>query len=112
MIFFQICPSYSISKKTLSKKLKDMTKWIKEAKSIYPLKELWKTFQSKMRGHIQYYGVSFNAKRMSTFVHKSKEIFFKWINRRSQRKSFSWNKFLLFEKGNPLPPIQIVHRLF
>ena len=97
---------------TLSKKLKDVSEWIKKDRCRYRLKELWKTFQSKMRGHIQYYGVSFNFKGMNAFVWKSKEIFFKWINRRSQRKSFSWEKFSLFEKRNPLPAIRIVQRLF
>lgn len=36
----------------------------------------------------------------------------KWLNRRSQRKSFNWEKFTLFIDRYPLPKIKIVHRLF
>jgi hypothetical protein len=98
--------------KTLSKKLKDFTTWCKENRGRYRLKELWKTFQSKVRGHVQYYGISHNMERLQIFIHNTKKIFFKWINRRSQRKSFDWVKFNLFMELNPLPKPKIVHRLF
>ena len=98
--------------KTLSKKLKDFTTWCKENRCKYRLKELWKTFQSKVRGHIQYYGVSHNMERLQRFIHTTELIFFKWINRRSQKKSFNWVKFKLFMELHPLPKPRIVHRLF
>ena len=40
------------------------------------------------------------------------DIAYKWLNRRSQRKSFNWEKFILFIERNPLPKTRIVHRLF
>ncbi len=74
--------------------------------------EIWKTFCSKLRGHVQYYGVSFNFKMVAKFLNEARKIIFKWLNRRSQRKSFDWNKFSRFVTKNPLPRAKIVHRLF
>jgi RNA-directed DNA polymerase len=98
--------------KTVTAKLNKVTEWIKQIRNEKPLKEIWKTFTAKLRGHVQYYGVSHNAEAVGDFLYQAKRIFFKWINRRSQRKSFNWEKFNLFLKDNPLPAVKIVHRLF
>ena len=74
--------------------------------------KIWATFGAKLRGHIQYYGVSHNIRGVEKFVKESIRIAYKWLNRRSQRKSFNWEKFELFMKAHPLPPIRIAHRLF
>ena len=61
---------------------------------------------------MQYYGVSFNSKEVETFIWKAERIVFKWLNRRSQRKSFTWDKYMLFIKKYPLPKAKVCHRLF
>lgn len=60
------------------------------------MKKLWFRFISKQRGYIKYFAVSLNTLMMSNFIYKPIHIFFKWMNRRSQKKSFNWNKFCLF----------------
>lgn len=100
------------AKKTFANKLKEISKWCMENRNKYRLTYLWKTFQSKIRGHINYYGISHNFDNVNIFVWKAKKIFFKWINRRSQRRSFNWEKFNLFMKVKPLPKTTIIHRLF
>lgn len=100
------------AKKTFASKLKEITRWCKENKNKYRLAYLWKIFQSKIRGHINYYGVSHNFASINAFVEKANVIFFKWMNRRSQKKSFTWEKFVLFVKAKPLQKIVIAHRLF
>ena len=77
-----------------------------------PLKMIWKTSQSKLRGHIQYYYVSFNQDKVEQFIYMATKIVFVWLNRRSQRKSFTWEKFALFIAANPLPTTRIVHKMF
>ena len=64
---------------------------------------IWKIFQSKIRGHIQYYGVSFNTDKVKEFIAQATKILFKWLNRRSQKRSFNWDKFQKFMEKNPLP---------
>jgi group II intron reverse transcriptase/maturase len=98
--------------KVFSAKLKAITEWCKKNRNRFRLRYLWKIFQAKIRGHVQYYGVSHNYVRVKTFIYEARRIFFKWINRRSQRKSFDWEKFDKFEKSFPLPKAKIVHHLF
>lgn len=100
------------SGKTLKKKLVKVEEWCKENRNKIPLKELWSTFCSKLRGHAQYYGVSFNSNKMQVFFSEATRIFFKWINRRSQKKSFTWEKFKKFLERFPLPKAKICHPLF
>lgn len=107
-----IVPKLKTSGKRFRSKLNNVTAWAKKVRNHIPLGEIWKTFCAKLRGHVQYYGVSFNFKMVSKFLYGAKKILFKWLNRRSQRKSFDWKKFDLFVKKHPLPTAKIVHRLF
>jgi group II intron reverse transcriptase/maturase len=99
-------------KKRFKSKLKNVKEWIKDIRNKKPLMFIWDKFRSKIRGHIQYYGISFNMENVRNFVYKAKLIFFKWINRRSQRKSFNWEKWNLFLKKFPSPPTKVCHKLF
>lgn len=93
-------------------KLKKVSEWARKSKNEAPLKDIWKTFCAKLRGHIRYYGVSFNYKAIIVFRNQCIRIMFKWINRRSQRKSFDWDRFSLFMKKFPPPKAEIIHHLF
>jgi group II intron reverse transcriptase/maturase len=105
-------PKIKTRTKTIRTKLKRVNEWAKQVRNMKPLREIWNTFKAKLRGHIQYYGVSHNAEKVHQFIHIARKIIFKWLNRRSQRRSFSWEKFVTFEKLYPLPEVKIVHRMF
>lgn len=98
--------------KRMCAKLKIVTAWIKEVRNKYKLKEIWKKLILKLEGHIQYYGVSYNIRAVSIFIRQTISIVFKWLNRRSQRKSFDWEKYTLFIEANPLPKVRVCHKLF
>ena len=70
------------------------------------------TFVSKLRGHLNYYGVSFNVEMVSKFLLKAKMIFFKWMNRRSQKRSLNWAEFSKFMKLFPLPAVKVQYKLY
>ena len=40
--------------------------------------------------------------RESRFVHRIEMILFKWLNRRSQRRSYTWENFREMRKNYPL----------
>lgn len=108
----KVIPKLKTRSKTLRSKLSKVAEWFKKVRNTKPLKEIWKTFNAKLRGHVQYYGVSHNSEAMKQFLYEAKKIAFKWLNRRSQRKSFNWGKYILFMENHPLPTIKIIHRLF
>jgi group II intron reverse transcriptase/maturase len=107
-----ITPKLKTSGKRLRGKLKRLGEWAKRVCNVLPLKQIWALFQAKLRGHIQYYGVSFNGKAMNEFVCQAKRIMFRQLNRRSQRKSFTWEQFDRFCKAYPLPRVRIYHALY
>ena len=56
-------------------------------------KPLFKKLNSKLRGYYNYYGVINNYKSLEEFFNKSLDILYKWLNRRSQRRSMNRDKF-------------------
>ena len=105
-------PKVKTSGKRLRVKLKRVNAWARSVRSRYRLTAIWKTFCAKVRGHIRYYAVSFNYSAVWRFVWRATWIVFKWLNRRSQRRSFTWEQFMLFVAANPLPALRIYHPLF
>jgi hypothetical protein len=107
-----VVPKLKTRSKTKKAKLNKVTAWIKELKGRISLNGIWKTFRAKLNGHIQYYGVSYNAKEVHSFLQGATKIMFKWLNRRSQRKSYSWEQFLKYIERHPLPRVKVVHPMF
>ena len=46
-----------------------------------------------MLGHLNYYAITDNSERCSYYVYRTKRILFKWLNRKSQRKAYTWEQF-------------------
>jgi len=94
------------------KKVGELYLWFKKQRNLLPLKELWKKLSRKLHGHYAYYGISGNYRGIYRYYRCATRIAFKWLNRRSQRKSFNWEQFYLYMKKYPLPKPHIVHRLY
>jgi RNA-directed DNA polymerase len=62
-------------------------------------------------GHIQYYGVSGNIRSLGQYVDHAGRLLFKWLNRRSQRRSLAWDRFNEFIVPF-LPRPRIIHHLY
>ena len=88
-----VIPKLKTSKKRFRSKLKNVKVWAKRIRNRERLKVIWSIFCTKLEGHIRYSGVSFNVYEVNNFVWMATRILFKWLNRRSQRKSFNWEKF-------------------
>jgi len=108
----RIVPKLKTIRKRLKNKLMRVKEWVKENRHKMKLVPLWRKFCRKLAGHCQYYGVSHNYEEVSLFFYEAIKIFFKWCNRRSQKKSFTWEKFSCFMKKLPPPKPKIVHKLF
>lgn len=100
------------SRKKFRQKIKDMNIWLKRIRNHVELKEWWKVLGLKLLGHYRYYGMSGNIRGLQNFYYQTVRIAFKWINRRSQRKSYKWDQFSRFIQFNPLPKPKIYHSLY
>jgi RNA-directed DNA polymerase len=70
-----------------------MQEWIKKERCKLGTAAIMEKLRSKLQGHFNYYGVSGNCDKLQSFYHQACRIVFKWLNRRSQRKSCNWNGF-------------------
>jgi group II intron reverse transcriptase/maturase len=99
-----------VKRRTSTKKwlagVKRMKEWIKGHRHE-KLTRLMQTLKSKLRGTWNYYGLIGNSPRMGQFYQETRRTVFKWLNRRSQRKSMTWPAFnrLLARFQVPAPRI-------
>ena len=91
------------SKKRLRRSLGNIGQWLKNNRNMWKLPEIWRRIASKMRGHFNYYGVTDNSRSLRLFRHEVVKLLYKWLNRRSQRRSFTWESFKRYQSRFPLP---------
>ena len=96
------------SRKKYDAKIQAMKQWIKDNRNM-PIWELVKKLRPKLSGHYRYYGITDNLKMLVSFYRQTILLLFKWMNRRSQRKSFKWDSYNMFLKicGLPKPRIHV-----
>jgi group II intron reverse transcriptase/maturase len=80
------------SRKKLRSSLKRFTEWCR-VKCRYGRRELFRELNAKLRGYYNYYGVNGNYASLKQFFDQAMRILYKWMNRRSQRRSYSWAGF-------------------
>jgi group II intron reverse transcriptase/maturase len=97
------------SRKKLRNSLKIFTEWCKVNRNM-KMSELMKRLNSKLRGYYNYYGVRGNYDGLQLFFEEAKKILFKWLNRRSQRKSYTWDAFIKMLKYFRLERPRITER--
>ncbi|MBK9250147.1 MAG: hypothetical protein IPM69_19070 [Ignavibacteria bacterium] len=84
---FKVCRRTSKSRFRLG--IRKVSVFLKEHKNTYTLQELWESISQMVRGHYHYYGVSENSKSLWNYKDKVKKLLYKWLNRRSQKKSYT-----------------------
>jgi group II intron reverse transcriptase/maturase len=80
------------SRKKLRASLAAITDWIRRNRHRRA-GQLFSILRAKYRGYWNYYGILGNYASLSQFFYRSKRILFKWVNRRSQRRSYTWTGF-------------------
>ena len=80
------------SRKKLRSSIKRFTEWCKKNRNLEP-RVLFRRINAKLRGYYNYYGVFGNYDSLQQFFQQVKRILFKWLNRRSQRRSYNWRGF-------------------
>ena len=86
--------------------------WLKSMRNVAKLRYLWKALQIKLTGYYQYYGISDNWRSLVKFYQAILRLIYKWINRRSQKRSFNWEQFAKYLKRYPLPKPRIVYSFY
>lgn len=99
-------------RKRFRAKMKEMKIWLKSVRNLVRVKKWWPILCAKLRGHFQYYGVSGNYRGIKRFYYLTVRLVLKWLNRRSQKKSFNWESYLSYLAKYPLPKPKVYHNLY
>jgi len=97
--------------KRLEKKIMEYSQWLKANRHKMTTAELWEATNAKLRGHYNAYGVFTNCARLYTYFHKVVDQLFRWLNRRSQKTSYTWDGFTMRMQQFPLMAPPPTHKL-
>ena len=89
--------------KKVAASIQRFKEWIKANRSKHRLAKLWDLAAARLRGHYNYYGVTLNAPKLNHYYYACIGLLFKWLNRRSQKKSYTLDGFERRLHFNPLP---------
>lgn len=107
---------FKLGRKTAATKFRQkviaINQWFKEIRNTVRLSEWWKVLKMKLTGHYRYYGISGNMKWLKKYYYLTKGLAYKWINRRSQKKSYNWIQYCRYVEYNPLPEPKIYHLIY
>ncbi len=96
------------SPKKLRQAVQTVTRWLRKNCRGKPAHAILATLARKLRGHYNYYGVCGNARGIWRYYREVVRLLFKWLNRRSQRRSYNWKGFLAMCEHFRLPRPKIV----
>jgi len=89
--------------KRLGRSIQAFKEWVKLTRNRMKLDKLWSLARAKLQGHFGYFGVMYNEAKLSHFYHACVGLLFRWLNRRSQKRSFTWERYEKRLRLSPLP---------
>jgi group II intron reverse transcriptase/maturase len=102
-----------VKRRTVRKKLRaacsEMQAWIKKNRHA-GIRPLMATLARKLRGHWNYFGVPHNSKSLWEFYRHACVLVYKWLNRRSQRRSFTWARLIAMLDRYQIPKPSITEK--
>ena len=98
------------SKKKIKKAMSNFKTWIKKNRNR-KLSDIMVTVKKKLRGHYNYYGITDNIESNKQYYRYVNMQLFKWLNRRSQKKSYNKETYIqmieIFDLPKPSIKINI-----
>lgn len=94
--------------KRMRRKLFALNDELKRVRNALPFQELHKHLCRILKGYYNYFGFAGNFATLNKFDYAVRVMWFKWLNRRSQRKSFNWVEFTELLNRHPLPKPRIM----
>ncbi len=88
---------FKVKRRTSCKKLGESLckykQWARKARNVLRKWEMIRQARTRVVGHLSYYAITDNSERCGYYVCCATRILFKWLNRKSQRKAYTWEDF-------------------
>jgi group II intron reverse transcriptase/maturase len=95
------------SPKKLHASVRAFSQWIKDHR-FCRITTLMRMVSHKLSGYWNYYGIRGNSESLTQFYRACQRVLFKWLNRRSQRRSYTWPGFYALLRHFAVPGPRIV----
>ena len=92
-------------------KLKQYNQWLRRQRNYYRTAELVERSRRMLQGHLNYYAITDNGPRCEAFRRQVCRLLWKWLNRRSQRRSYSVEQLDQLLAWHGWPSVRIRHHL-
>lgn len=99
-------PAMKTRRASLRKTLLRVGEWCRRHRHLSRA-EQHAALSRKLYGHYQYFGVNGNSRCLDKVLHQVKRLWFKWLQRRGQRKPIRWKRFGAYLARFPLPAPRI-----
>jgi group II intron reverse transcriptase/maturase len=78
------------NRKRLGQSLRAFTDWARSAYWKLRKGEMIRSAKRRVQGHLNYYAITDNSRQCDRYVHWVERILFRWLNRKSQRRAYTW----------------------
>lgn len=81
------------SRKKLGRSLREFTDWARRSRCVLKKGEMLRRAKSRVVGHLNYYAITDNSEKCTSYLYHVTHILLKWLNRKSQRKTYTWEGY-------------------
>jgi group II intron reverse transcriptase/maturase len=99
------------AKDRFKRALRRISMWCRKYRHT-PIDAQHKQLSRKLRGHYAYYGLTGNGRALAALRDHVRRIWFKWLQRRSWRSRWTWERMGRLLEAMPLPPTRVVHSIY
>jgi len=96
------------SRKKFGQSIGEFTDWARRSRCVLRKGEMLRRAKSRVMGHLNYYAITDNSEKCTSYLYHVTRILLKWLNRKSQRKTYTWEGYrqALVSVGWPHPIVR------
>jgi group II intron reverse transcriptase/maturase len=81
------------SHKKFGQSIREFTDWARRSRCVLRKAEMLRQAKIRVVGHLNYYAITDNSERCTSYIYHVTGILFKWLNRKSQSKTYTWGGY-------------------
>jgi len=81
------------SREKYGQALRKFCDWAQKSRNLLKKGEMLRIGKAKVTGYLSYYAITDNSPKCVSFLYYATRILFKWLNRKSQRKTYTWKGY-------------------
>jgi len=82
------------SRKKFGQSIREFADWARRSRNILRKGVMLRQAKRRVEGHLAYYAITDNSESCTSYLYHVTRILVKWLNRKSQRKTYTWEGYL------------------